>query len=108
MTVLAFPHKLREIPDGHISGPDLAQAAGISYRQLDYWTRTGVLSCVEASPGSGFVRAYPISQVAFARLLKQLLDGGMNLRASVDLAHQLLEHGHTLLAGIRIELPQDL
>lgn len=107
MTVIDFP-KLLQIPDGHIGGPDLAHAAGITYRQLDYWTRTGVLTCVGGDPGSGYLRAYPVAEVAFARLLKQLLDGGMNLRPAVDLARALLEHGTAVLAGIRIDLPQDL
>jgi DNA-binding transcriptional MerR regulator len=107
MTVVQFP-KLREIPEGYISGPDLAKAAGITYRQLDYWSRTGILQAVEVNPGSGYLRAYPANVLAFARLLKRLLDGGVNLRPAVDLARRLLEHGHADLAGIRIELPQDL
>lgn len=107
MTVLQFPNA-KTLPDGHITGPDLAAATGITYRQLDYWTRTGILHAVEASPGSGYVRAYPTTDIAFTRLLKRLLDGGVNLRTAVDLARTLLEHGTADLAGIRIDLPQDL
>lgn len=107
MSVLPFPNA-KVIPTGHVSGPELATAAGITYRQLDYWTRTGLIRSREPSPGSGYVRAYPLTEAAFARLLKQLLDAGVNLRAAVDLARDLLAHGHAHLGGIRIDLPQDL
>lgn len=37
----------------------LAIRAGISYRMLDHWTRTGLLKPIgEATPGTGKVRAY--------------------------------------------------
>lgn len=108
MTVVEFPDRLHQIPPGHIGGPDLATASGVTYRQLDYWSRTGILRCINGGPGSGYVRAYPESEVAFARLLKQLLDGGVVLRPAVALARELLEHGHAEIAGIRIDLPQDL
>jgi DNA-binding transcriptional MerR regulator len=108
MTVLQFPATAKTIPGGHVTSTDLCIRAKVSVRQVDYWTRTGILTCLEATPGSGIVRAYPASEVTFARLLKQLLEGGMNLRAAVNLARELLEHGHADLAGIRIDLPQDL
>lgn len=102
-----FPNA-KTVPDGHLTGPDLCHLAGITYRQLDYWTRTDILRTTSPAPGSGYVRAFPASELPFTLLLKQLLDDGMNLRAAVALARQLLETGHALVAGIRIDLPQDL
>lgn len=110
MTFLDFPLGAKEIPDGAITTHELCRRSGISYRQADYWTRTDILrTAMAATPGSGYVRGHPTTEVAFAVLLKQLLDAGISLRpAAVTLARQLLEHGHAEVAGIRIDLPQDL
>lgn len=106
--VIAFPSNAKTVPDGHYTGPDLAAVAGITYRQLDHWCRTGYLHPLESTPGSGKVRAFPPSDVALASLVKRLLDAGMLPRQAFDLAHELLEHGGAEFAGIRIDLPQDL
>lgn len=106
MTVLQLP-TAKDIPAGHVTGSDLCAAADISYRQLDHWTRLGYLHPIEATPGSGYVRAYPSSELATAQLVRRLLDAGMKPREAFTLARDLLEHGHALLAGIRIDLPTE-
>lgn len=107
--VLTLPsNHLDDLPEGYITGPDLAIRAGITYRQLDYWCRTGYLHPLRATPGSGHARLLPIADVGLARLVKILLEAGLLPRQAFALAEQLLEHGHAHLAGIRIDLPQDL
>lgn len=109
MTVLHLPN-LQPTEPGTITGPDLAHRAGISYRQLDYWTRTGLLHEIPrpVNAGSGYPRSFPLTELAVASLMADLLEAGLTPRVAHDRARELLEHGHTLLAGIRIELPQDL
>lgn len=107
MSVLQFPNA-KTVPDGHLSGPDLCHLAGITYRQLDFWTRSGYLHPVTPSPGSGYIRAYPPTDITRARLVARLLTAGFTARPAFDVADQLLEAGHALVAGIRIDLPQDL
>lgn len=106
-TVLTLPshHPDQDIPPGYITSADLLHRAGITYRQLDYWCRTGYLQPVKATPGTGNLRLFPVAQLGLARLASNLLSAGMAPRQAFDLARQLLEHGHAHLAGIRIDLP---
>lgn len=109
-TVLTLPshHPDQDVPDGYVTGADLVDLAGITYRQLDYWCRTGYLHPVDATPGSGHLRLFPTVELALAGLVRRLLADGMQPRQAFDLARELLEHGHAQLGGIRIDLPQDL
>jgi DNA-binding transcriptional MerR regulator len=53
----------------------------ITYRQLDYWARTGLLrpSLAEAH-GSGSQRLYSFGDIVQLRVVKRLLDAGMSLK----------------------------
>lgn len=108
--VLVFPHSYSPYaPDGQVTSVELVQRAGISYRQLDYWTRTGRLTAsTAATPGSGNARFYPAGEIAVARLIKRLLNGGVAITAAHDLARELTTTGTAVLAGIRIHLPEEL
>lgn len=111
MTVLAFPTtNTPVIPDGCVSSTELCERAGITYRQADYWARTGILHELPrpASAGSGVPRYFPLRELAVAALMHRFLEAGLTPRAAHDLARGLLDHGHAVLAGIRIDLPQDL
>ena len=49
---------------GGFHGPQVCGLVGISYRQLDYWARTGLLQpSVVAAKGSGSRRVYSYSDV---------------------------------------------
>jgi DNA-binding transcriptional MerR regulator len=56
---------------------------GISYRQLDYWARTGLLrpSLAEAN-GSGTKRRYSYRDLLELKVIKRLLDGGVSLQSA--------------------------
>lgn len=59
---------------------ELVADTGISYRQADYWTRTGLLMPLgEPSPGSGYQRHYPTDQVCRAAVVSALLHAGFSL-----------------------------
>lgn len=62
-------------------GPQVCAIVGITYRQLDYWARTDLLkpSLAEAR-GSGTQRLYSYSDLLELKVIKQLLDAGINLR----------------------------
>ena len=55
------------------------QLVGITYRQLDYWARTGLLrpSLAEAK-GSGTKRRYSYRDLLELKVIKQLLDAGVS------------------------------
>jgi hypothetical protein len=66
------------VPDGYVGATDLCERSGLTYRRVDYWTRQGYLSAVRGTPGSGWTRIYPLSEVAVARRMRLLVDAGMN------------------------------
>lgn len=61
-------------------GTKAAKIAGISYRQLDYWTRTGLVQpSLGAAEGSGSRRSYSYQDLLQLRMIKTLLDAGIRL-----------------------------
>jgi DNA-binding transcriptional MerR regulator len=69
-------------------GPVACGAAGISYRQLDYWARTGLVEpSVRPASGSGTQRLYGFRDILMLKVVKRLLDTGVslqNIRAAID------------------------
>ena len=62
-------------------GPAACQIAGITYRQLDYWARTGlVLPSIRSAAGSGSQRLYSFKDVLVLKVVKRLLDTGVSLQ----------------------------
>ncbi len=58
-----------------------ARAAGISYRQLDYWARTELVEpTVRTAGGSGTQRLYSFRDILVLKLVKRLLDTGISLQ----------------------------
>ncbi|MEW6059959.1 MAG: MerR family transcriptional regulator [Actinomycetota bacterium] len=61
--------------------PEVCRVAGISYRQLDYWARTGLVRpSVRDAQGSGTQRLYSFQDLAQLRVIKKLLDTGVGLQ----------------------------
>jgi DNA-binding transcriptional MerR regulator len=62
-------------------GTQVCTVVGITYRQLDYWARTGLLrpSIVDAT-GSGSKRRYSYGDVLELKVIKRLLDAGLKLQ----------------------------
>jgi DNA-binding transcriptional MerR regulator len=83
--------------------PSACQIAGITYRQLDYWARTGlVLPSIRGAAGSGSQRLYSFKDVLVLKIVKRLLDTGIslqNIRIAVD---HLRGRGVHDLAGITL------
>ncbi len=67
--------------DEGFRGPQVCAVVGITYRQLDYWARTGLLrpSITDAN-GSGSQRRYSYRDVLELKVIKRLLDAGLKLR----------------------------
>jgi DNA-binding transcriptional MerR regulator len=62
-------------------GASAAAAAGISYRQLDYWDRTQlVVPSIQTATGSGSQRLYGFRDILVLKLVKRLLDTGVSLQ----------------------------
>jgi DNA-binding transcriptional MerR regulator len=62
-------------------GPTACAATGITYRQLDYWARTGLVEpSVRPAYGSGAQRLYSFRDVVVLKIVKRLLDTGVSLQ----------------------------
>lgn len=84
-------------------GATACTAAGITYRQLDYWARTGLLvPSIRSATGSGSQRLYSFRDIVVLRVIKRLLDTGVslqNVRRAVD---HLRERGVADLSEITL------
>ena len=84
-------------------GTTACSAAGITYRQLDYWARTGLVEpTVRSATGSGSQRLYSFRDILVLRVVKKLLDAGVslqNIRAAVE---HLRDRGVSDLAQITL------
>jgi DNA-binding transcriptional MerR regulator len=85
---------------------ELVAEAGISYRQADYWIRTGFLHPDVAHPGHGVPRSLPEDQVPRARTAKALLDAGITLEAVRATIDDLLTHGTATRGPVTIIIHQ--
>lgn len=69
-------------------GPAVCKMVGITYRQLDYWTTTGLVrASVRDAVGSGSQRLYGFDDIVQLKLIRRLLDAGVSLkriRSAVD------------------------
>src|SRR5438477_5317544 len=64
-------------------GPQVCKVVGITYRQLDYWARTGLVrpSVMDAN-GSGTQRLYSFRDLLELKVIKQMLDAGISLQSA--------------------------
>lgn len=84
-------------------GPTACGAAGITYRQLDYWARTGlVVPGVRGAAGSGSQRLYSFRDILVLKVVKRLLDTGVSLQQIRSAVSHLRERGVDDLAQITL------
>lgn len=84
-------------------GPTACAAAGITYRQLDYWARTGLVEpTVRAAQGSGTQRLYGFADVLLLKVVKRLLDAGVSLQSIRAAVQHLRSCGDADLSGITL------
>ncbi|WUP37496.1 MerR family transcriptional regulator [Streptomyces europaeiscabiei] len=75
-------------------GPTACAAAGITYRQLDYWARTGLVEpSVRTAQGSGTQRLYSFRDVVVLKIVKRFLDTGVSLQNIRTAVQHLRERG---------------
>jgi len=64
-------------------GPQVCKVVGITYRQLDYWARTGLLCpSISEAKGSGTQRLYSYRDLLELKVIKRLLDAGISLHSA--------------------------
>ena len=92
---LLFSDDVSPLPnDVGYRGPTACSAAGITYRQLDYWARTGlVVPTVRGASGSGSQRLYSFRDILILKVIKRLLDAGISLQQIRTAVNHLHERG---------------
>jgi DNA-binding transcriptional MerR regulator len=75
-------------PDLGYRGPTACSAAGITYRQLDYWARTGLVEpSIRPAGAASAQRLYGFGDILVLKIVKRLLDAGVslqNIRVAAD------------------------
>jgi DNA-binding transcriptional MerR regulator len=84
-------------------GPTACAAAGITYRQLDYWARTALVEpSVRAAHGSGSQRLYSFRDILVLKVVKRLLDTGISLQQIRAAVQHLRDRGSADLAQVTL------
>jgi DNA-binding transcriptional MerR regulator len=84
-------------------GPTACAAAGITYRQLDYWARTGLVEpSVRAAHGSGSQRLYSFRDILVLKVVKRLLITGISLQQIRAAVQHLRDRGTEDLAQVTL------
>jgi DNA-binding transcriptional MerR regulator len=84
-------------------GVTACAAAGITYRQLDYWARTGlVVPSVRDASGSGTQRLYSFRDIVVLKVVKRLLNAGVSLQNIRKAIETLRQWGEADLATMTL------
>jgi len=84
-------------------GPVAAGVVGITYRQLDYWARTGLVApTVRPATGSGTSRLYGFRDILELKIVKRLLDTGVSLQQIRTAVEHLRSRGTTDLTQVTL------
>ena len=90
---------MKEQDDGY-RAPQVCSLVGITYRQLDYWARTGLIKpSIQSAQGSGTQRRYSFADIVQLKVVKRLLDAGMSLkkiRSAMDILGEQLASNNPL------------
>jgi DNA-binding transcriptional MerR regulator len=83
--------------------PEVCRVVGITYRQLDYWARTELVTpSVREAGGSGTQRLYSFQDLIRLRLIKSLLDTGVSLQQIRKAIEYLRDNEANELTGITL------
>jgi DNA-binding transcriptional MerR regulator len=97
------PGEAAEAAETGYRGPTACAAAGITYRQLDYWARTGLVEpSVRAAHGSGSQRLYGFRDILVLKVVKRLLDTGISLQQIRAAVKHLRDRGTEDLAQVTL------
>jgi DNA-binding transcriptional MerR regulator len=83
--------------------PEVCRTIGITYRQLDYWARTGLVTpSIREAGGSGTQRLYSFQDLVVLKVIKKLTDLGVSLQRVRKSIAYLRQSGHEQPTGITL------
>src|SRR5207245_4501853 len=75
---------------------------GVTYRQLDYWARTGLVgSSIRQAAGHGSRRVYSFEDLVALRVVARLLDAGVSLQDVWRAVEYLRQQGDGPVRALR-------
>lgn len=77
-------------------GPAACSAAGITYRQLDYWSRTGLVEPSGRPAKPGPERLYTVDDVLVLAAIRTMMDAGISLKQIRTLVNGVRARGGRL------------
>jgi len=87
----------------------LDEETGVTYRQLDFWTKKGYLRC--KAPGSGYAREFSSEEKRVAELMGHLVRAGITPKCASRYARNMLAKSSlvmTLGRGVYLKLDEEL
>jgi DNA-binding transcriptional MerR regulator len=63
---------------------EVARHVRVSFRQLDYWVRFGLLPIVDRRPGTGSKRLWSASEIHSAEVMAALVHAGVTPHAAAE------------------------
>ena len=98
-----FADDLHVPDDAGYRAPVVAKIVGITYRQLDYWARTGLVEpSLRTAAGSGSQRLYNFRDIVTLKIVKRLLETGVTLQQIRTALEHLRSTGVTDLSQITL------
>jgi DNA-binding transcriptional MerR regulator len=98
-----FEDELHVPEDAGYRAPVVAKLVGITYRQLDYWARTGLVEpSLRTAKGSGSQRLYNFRDIVTLKIVKRLLETGVTLQQIRTALDHLRDSGVTDLSQITL------
>jgi hypothetical protein len=92
------------VTEAPVSYREITEAVpGLTYRTLDYWTRSGYLQAANPGCGSGRRRSWPASEVEVAQLMHVLVSAGLEPSGAATAAR----NGGVLAPGVRVVVDVD-
>ena len=70
---------------------DVADQTGITEKQLRYWELRGYIQPEKMVSGKRYIRRYSSDQIRFIKGVKELLDKGFTLQASIKFTQEYIE-----------------
>ena len=86
---------------------DVLRLTGVTYRQLDHWTRRGYLKPQHDKGGSGVPRDWPGKEIRVAATIGRLTRAGVDVSVAARIARDhvtLDQREFTLAPGIKVEI----
>lgn len=85
---------------------------GISYRQLDHWTRKGWLVADDGTPGTGNVRHWEFNEFMVALVMRAMGKMGIRAEMAAPIAREAVKawtsrgqaYSFSPLPGLRVEI----